>query len=79
MDPLVPDRGIVVDGFRIGAISGCDQMVFTVFISPTANRQEFCVFGNLCKRWRRTLLSSGSLVVGLNCQICLFHQQMETA
>lgn len=75
----MPDRGIVVDRFRIGAISGRDQMVFTVFISPTANRQEFRVFGNLCKRWRRTLLSSGSLVVGLNCQICLFHQQMETA
>ena len=74
----MPDRGIVVDGFRIGAISRCDQMVFTVFISPTANRQEFCVFDNLCKRWRLALLSSGSLVVGLNCQICLFHQQMET-
>ncbi len=79
MDPLVPDRCIVVNGFRIRAISGCDQMVFTVFISPTANRQEFCVFDNLGKRWRRTLLSSGSLVVGVISQICLFHQQMETA
>lgn len=79
MDPCMPDIGVVVSGICVGAISGCGQMVFTFIIPRTANRQEFCVFDYLCQRWRRTLLPSGALVVGLVSQVCLFYKQMETA